>query len=226
MFKPFNNEQPCLERPSACTAPGVKVYYSDYVINKHCPQKVEAVYSIDGNSFDLRTDNFRWAGCTVNSISEVQRSSPEGHPAVGSGFAVEDGYYFLVTEDGSDHRLFKNCLNGEESAYCTYRIVRNFVLGSEKIGHEIVELTFNSSGEVVKAEVDVSASDYSRVNSGNSVKVVHPPVDFSEDIKAIEEISERLENLRAQIAGEESRYNKLREFFALADELGYAVVKN
>lgn len=225
MFKPFNNEQPCPERPAALIAPGVRVYYSDYVINKEIPQRVKAVYSIDGNSFDLRTDNFRWAGCTVNSISEVQRSSPEGHPAVGSDFAVEDGYYFLVTEDGSDHRLFKNCLNGEESAYCTYRIVRNFVLGSEKIGHEIVVLTFNSSGEVIKAEVDVSASNYSHVNSVNSVKVANPPTDSPESTTEIEEISERIENLQAQICNEEARIQKLREFFALADELGYAVVK-
>lgn len=213
MFKPFNNEQPYPERPAACTAPGVKVYYSDYVINKHCPQKVEAVYSVDSSSFELKSDNFRWAGCIVNSTSEVQQSSPEGHPAVGSGFAMEEGCYFLVTEDGSDHRRFKDCLFGEER---TYRIVRNFFLGSEKIGHEIVELTFNSSGEVINAKVDVS---------GYSVEVVKPPADFSENIKEIEEISERLENLRAQIAGEESRYNKLRDFFALADELGYAVVK-
>lgn len=224
MFQPFNNEQPCPERPTACTAPGVRVYYSDFVIR--WDQEVKAVYATDGYSFDLRTAAFRWAGCVVNAISEVQQSSPEGFPHKGEYFCTTEGDYFLVVcGDDPKYKRFKDCLNGEECTYCTYRIVRNFVLGSEKIGHEIVSLTFNSSGEVIKAEVDASASAYRSVNSGNSVEVVNPPVDFTENIKEIEEISERLENLRAQIAGEESRYNKLREFFALADELGYSVVK-
>lgn len=216
MFKPFNNEQPCPERPAALTAPGVKVYYSDYIFHAHRNQEVKAVYLVDSRSFELKSDRFRWVGCTVNSISEVQRSSPEGHPAVGSGFAMEEGYYFLVTEDDSDHRRFKDCLFGKERAYL---LVRNFVQGSEKIGHEIVELTFNSNGEVIKAEVDVSAY---------SVEVVNPPVDFSgftESTTEIEEILERIENLQAEICNEEARIQKLREFFALADELGYAVVK-